>query len=211
MERDPHEEHAGCCDASTVRMLSLQTHLASSEPEHASSDAEHALLVLRLFSLQLHPHSEASASSAHDDHTASPHQHPATHHHDPASPCTTFVSADDFVRRPSDIGVRRMFDLMNASCDPASQRGAWSNLEENVEARNILRNVAVEAEDELGETSSLGTFTLARRCWLAGVLDEQRARGGAERDAERLIRWKARRNGKLDEERTHAVRTALVI
>jgi hypothetical protein len=43
------------------------------------------------------------------------------------------------------------------------------------------------------------------------VLNEQRARGGAERDAERLIRWKARRNGTLDEERTRAVRTALVI
>jgi hypothetical protein len=45
----------------------------------------------------------------------------------------------------------------------------------------------------------------------AGVLNEQRALGGAERDAERLIRGKARRNGTLDEERTRAVRTALVI
>ncbi|KAJ1469592.1 hypothetical protein T484DRAFT_1918986 [Baffinella frigidus] len=149
MGRNLHEQRAAS-DASTVMMFSR---LPSSEPEHAfppanpstSSDAEHVLLVirLRLYSLQLRAHSEASASSAHDDHAASPHQHPATHHHDPASLCTT--SASDFVRGPSNIGVRRMFDLMEASCDPASQRGPCSNIEENVEALKTSRTGAVEA------------------------------------------------------------------
>ncbi|KAJ1487644.1 hypothetical protein T484DRAFT_1786168, partial [Baffinella frigidus] len=126
-------------DASTVPMLSRRGSFDTEQhEERASSDPDvaHVLLVLRMYSLQLHPHSGASASSAHDDHA---HQHPATHHRDPASPGTTSASADDFVWMPSNIGVRRMFDLMNASCDPSSPQGAWSNLQENVVARNILR------------------------------------------------------------------------
>jgi hypothetical protein len=157
-ETKQHEERTSS-DASTVRMLSRKASSATADAvfsrtascvtEHretrvsSETDVAHVLLVLRMYSLQLHPHSWSSASSVHDDHA---HQHPATHHHDPASLCTTSVSADDFVRTPWTSGVRRMFDLIDASCDPSSPQGAWSNLEENVVACNILRTGAVEDE-----------------------------------------------------------------
>jgi hypothetical protein len=135
--------------ATTLAVPSRQASCVTEQHEGLASseqNAAHVLLVLRMYSLQLHPHIEASASSAHDDHAPSPHQHPATHHHDPASLCTTSASADDFVRTPSDIGVRRMFDLMKTSSDAASPQGAWSNLEENVADRNILRTAGTGAE-----------------------------------------------------------------
>jgi hypothetical protein len=71
-------------DASTVPMLSRRGSFDTEQhEERASSDPNvaHALTVLRLYSLQLHPHSGASAISARDDHAASPHQHPASPAH----------------------------------------------------------------------------------------------------------------------------------
>jgi len=135
-------------EASTVPMSSRCASSATEQREDASSDADvaHVMLNLRLFDVRLRSHSDASASSAPDDHVASPRQQAATHL---ARPCATSASTDDVVRTcvrtPSNDCVRSMLSLMNASCDPASHRGAWGNLEENVVARNILRTAAAGA------------------------------------------------------------------
>ena len=147
-EGKQHEARASS-DASTVPMFSRRTSSATEQREDTASsdpDVAHVMLILHLFDLRLHSHNEASASSAHDDHADSPRQHAATQHRDLATSCTTSASADDFVRTPLNENVRSMFDLMNASCDPASHRGAWGNLEENVVARNILRTAAIGAK-----------------------------------------------------------------
>jgi hypothetical protein len=131
---EQHEERTAS-DASAGLMLSRRASSVTTQfDENASSDpdVEHVLRVLRLYNLRRNSGERASS-----DQPASPHQHPA-------SP-STMDGGDDFVRTPSNIGVRSLFDLMNASCDPSSPRGAWSNLEANVMARNILRTASAGA------------------------------------------------------------------
>lgn len=54
-------------------------------------------------------------------------------------------NADDVVRTPSDVDVKRMFDCMRVCSVPDRQPGVWSNLDDKVVARNILRSASTGA------------------------------------------------------------------
>ena len=93
--------------------------------------------------------------AAHHTPRASPDQRLAAHQRDQEDTCISSDDADACVRTPSNIGLLRMFDLMKEIGDPASPRGAWSNLEETVMARNILRTSSTEELRNLPGTGSV--------------------------------------------------------
>ncbi|KAJ1484745.1 hypothetical protein T484DRAFT_3633550 [Baffinella frigidus] len=99
------------CETEQQRMLSRRAEPAA-HIERTARDSSTVLMLSHSASCDTEQHEERASR---DPDVAHAHQHPATHHHDPASPGTTSASADDFVRRPSDMGLRCKLDLMNAS------------------------------------------------------------------------------------------------